>query len=132
MTTPFPAPKMLCGLLALAGLTASAPALAEWAEYYRGSRSSHYVNPQTIRHGGDMRWVNELTNLNSPDADGTRSIVTELEIDCANGQFRVQAQTRYRKGKAKGPAASRTAGVGGSTALSPNSAIDALAARVCG
>lgn len=118
-------------LLALACLTASAPSAAEWAVYLKGSRSNHFIDPQTIRRGGDLRWVNELTNLNSPDTDGTRSIVTELEIDCAKGQFRVKTQTRYRKSKAEGAPLSRVPGTGGSTVAPPNTPIDILAGRVC-
>lgn len=132
MTKPASASSKTFRLLALtACLAASAHAAAEWTTYYRGSRSIHYFNPQSIRHGGEMRWVSELTGLTTPDADGTRSIVTSLEIDCANGQFRVQSQARYRKPKAKGPAAARTPGVGGSAAISPGTAIDSLAGRVC-
>jgi hypothetical protein len=118
-------------LIAATCFAVSAPAAAEWAAYFQGHRSNHFFDPQTIRRGGDLRWVSELTNLNSSDTDGTRSIVTELEIDCAKGQFRVKTQARYRKSKAQGQPTSQAPGTGGSSTAPPNTPIDMLTGRIC-
>lgn len=88
--------------LALLLLMAALPARAEWVKVASNERgffsalsrgASYYIDPSTIVREGNIRRVWEIQDLGDKGPRGERSILAQMEYDCADRRMRTLKAT---------------------------------------
>ena len=97
--------------LALLLLAAAAPLRAEWIDadgppkgfFSTLSRSTvYYYDPATITRDGNFRTVWEIHDLDDKGSSGERSVLAQVEYDCADKRMRTLKATGRSRGMARG------------------------------
>jgi hypothetical protein len=92
-------------------LMAAAPARAEWVRadkagrgFFSGYSAStvYYFDPSTITKDGIFRRVWEIHDLDDKGSSGERSVLAQVEYDCADKRMRTLKATGRSLGMARG------------------------------
>ena len=89
---------VLCFLLALV----AAPTWAEWVKVAASDTSIIYIDPASIRKGGNFRKVWVIQDLNQRDKDGEMSRRSRTEFDCKEERSRPIAFSTHSESMAGG------------------------------
>ena len=81
--------------LLLLSLFVTGSAWAEWRKTGESNDAVFYIDPATIRKGGNLRKVWTMTNYTERQKSGILSTRQREEYDCKNERSRGLSQTQY-------------------------------------
>lgn len=109
------------------------PVLAEWKfiGVEEDSRNQFFLDFETLRKEGNLRWVWQVVNIKSENQYGWVSIRAKMEYDCKNETSKTISATAFSQEFARGKDLHQSNEMEAKTYIAPNTVASTLLKEVC-